>query len=134
MQSELTNGPLLAKTRELCQTIVDLEAFQGLRQNIDAFMANEEAQSLYQTVASRGEALHQKQQMGQPLDPEEIAQYENDRQLLLGNEVARAFLDAQEQMHDIQQTITRYIRKTLEVGRVPEPEDFGTCGSGCSCG
>jgi cell fate (sporulation/competence/biofilm development) regulator YlbF (YheA/YmcA/DUF963 family) len=134
MQSELTNGAVLAKTRELCQTIVDQESFQGLRRSIDAFMANEEAQGLYQTVAHRGEALHQKQQLGQPLDPEEIAQYENDRQLLLGNEVARAFLDAQEQMHEIQQTVSRYVMKTLEVGRVPEPEDFGGCGQGCSCG
>lgn len=133
MQSEMTNGAVLDKTLELCQTIVDQEAFQGLRRNIDTFMADPDAQGLYQKVAEQGEALHHQQQQGQPLDPDAIARYESDRQSLMSNEVARSFLDAQEQMHAIQQTVTRYVMKTLELGRVAEPGDFETCGQGCSC-
>ncbi|MCP5521086.1 MAG: YlbF family regulator [Verrucomicrobiales bacterium] len=130
----MTNGSVLAKTLELCQTIVDQQDFQALRRDVDAFMADESAQSLYRNVAERGESLHHKQQQGAQLDPEEVNAYETERQTLLGNEVARRFLDAQEQMHGIQQNVTRYVMKTLEIGRVPGEEDFQSCGHGCSCG
>ena len=134
MHTQMTNGNVLAKTQELCQTIVDQEDFQALRRDVDAFMADEPAQSLYRSVAERGEALHHKQQQGVQLDQEEVKAYETERQSLLGNEVARRFLDAQEQMHGIQQNVTRYVMKTLEIGRVPGEEDFESCGQGCSCG
>ena len=52
------------------------------------------------------------------------------------NPAARAFLDAQEEMHDIQKSVTRMVKKTLELGRVPSEEDIsegGSCGSGCGC-
>lgn len=134
MHTQMTNGSVLAKTRELCQTIVDQDEFQALRRDVDSFMADDSAQTLYRSVAERGEVLHHKQQQGIQLDEDEISAYETERQSLLGNEVARRFLDAQEQMHGIQQNVTRYVMKTIEIGRVPGEEDFETCGHGCSCG
>lgn len=134
MHTQMTNGSVLAKTRELCQTIVDQEDFQALRRDVDAFMADDSAQTLYRSVAERGEALHHKQRQGVQLEQDEINTYETERQALMGNEVARRFLDAQEQMHGIQQNVTRYVMKTLEIGRVPAEEDFESCGHGCSCG
>ena len=134
MHTQMTNGSVLAKTRELCQTIVDQDEFQALRRDVDTFMADDPAQTLYRSVAERGEALHHKQQQGTQLEQDEINAYENERQTLMGNEVARRFLDAQQQMHEIQQNVTRYVMKTLEIGRVPGEEDFESCGAGCSCG
>ncbi len=134
MHSETTNGAVLAKTRELCQTIVDQTEFLGLRRNVDTFMEDEAAQQLYRDVAEKGEILHQKQRQGDALAESEIADYEQCRQALLGNPVARQFLDAQEQMQSIHQTVSRYVMKTLEIGRVASAEDFETCGQGCSCG
>jgi hypothetical protein len=42
------NTPVLQKTRELCQTIVEQPEFKAIRQQIDTFMADEGAQSQYQ--------------------------------------------------------------------------------------
>lgn len=134
MHSETTNGTVLAKTRELCATIVEQEDFQGLRRQVDAFMDDDAAQHLYRTVAEKGEMLHHKQQQGVKLEDTEIADYESSRQALLDNDVARQFLDAQQEMQNLHQTVSRYVMKTLELGRVANPEDFESCGSGCSCG
>lgn len=130
----MTNNAVLTKILELCQVIVDQGDFQAMHRDVEAFLTDETAQTLYRSVAEKGEALHHKQLQGQPLEPAEIDAYEQDRQALLENEIARRFLDAQEQMHQTQQTVTRYVTKTLEIGRVPTEEDFGGCGSGCSCG
>ena len=57
------------------------------------------------------------------------------REALLGNPVARGFLDAQEELNSIQESIQSHVAKTLELGRLPQPEDFegGSCGHGCGC-
>jgi cell fate (sporulation/competence/biofilm development) regulator YlbF (YheA/YmcA/DUF963 family) len=134
MPTELDGSAILEKTRELCQTIVDQPEFQQMRQSIDAFMADEKAREQYDTVVSKSERLQHKQQSGQSLSPEEISDFENDRESLLNNPVARSFLDAQQQMQGIQSSVSKYVTKTIEIGRVPEPDDFQSCGSGCSCG
>ena len=134
IEAELENGAVLEKTHELCQTLVSQPAFVALRRNVDAFLADEEAKRLYQDLAGESERLQHKQHQGATLTHEEISGYENQREALERNEVARAFMDAQQQMQRVQQTISRYVNKTMEIGRVPEPDDFETCGHGCSCG
>ncbi len=134
MDTELENGAVLNKTRELCEVLVNQPAFANLRRGIDAFMADESARRLYQLVAEKSEALNHKQQMGTLVTRDEIASFEQERNALLRNDVARAFIEAQDQMQRVQQTVTRYINKTIELGRVPCPEDLMTCGHGCNCG
>ena len=123
------------KTKELCQTILDDPAVGSIRQRIDAFMADEQAPSQYETVMSKGQALNQKQQQSLPLSGEEITDFEKHRDALMTNPVARGFLDAQEEAQQIQQSIQEHVAKTLELGRIPGPEDFdsGSCGHGCGC-
>jgi len=125
---------ILQKTLELCQTIVDQPEFVDMRQRIDAFLADEQAQAQYQSVVQKSEHLQHKQHSGEPLNNDEISEFETDRDTLLNNPVARGFLDAQQQMQRVQSSVTKYVTKTFELGRVPEPEDFDTCGQGCSCG
>jgi cell fate (sporulation/competence/biofilm development) regulator YlbF (YheA/YmcA/DUF963 family) len=127
------NGPVMAKTLELCETILSQPDFKTMKQDIEAFLADEKAKELYRVVAEKGEYLHHKQHQGVQLGDDEIAEYEQHRQALMGSAVARSFLDAQEQMREIQNTVTKYVTKTLEIGRVPGAEDFESCGSGCSC-
>lgn len=127
---------ILSKTRELCQTILDEPSFQSIRQRIDAFMDNSKARDQYEAVANRGQVLQQKQQSAQPLSDQEISEFEQDRDALMNNPVARGFLDAQEELHDVQHTIQRYVKKTLELGRIPTEEELqgGGCGNGgCGC-
>jgi hypothetical protein len=74
--------------------------------------------------------------MGLPLDNEEITAFEKNRDILLGSAVAREFLEAQQQMHKLQESVMQYVGKTFELGRVPAAEDFdtGNCGPSCGCG
>lgn len=133
MQHALDNGPVLAKTLELCETIVRQPDFVALKQRIDTFLANEDAKALYRTVAEKGEYLHHKQHQGVSLAEAEIADYEQHRETLMRNAVAVGFLEAQESLRQVQDTVTKYVTKTLELGRVASAEDFQSCGAGCSC-
>lgn len=136
MISNTEDTIVLQKTRELCETIVQQPEFKQIRTRIDAFMSNDEAKEQYQRVIEKGETLQQKQQMGMPLNNEEIADFEKHREMLVNNPVAKGFLDAQNQMHKVQESVGQYVAKTFELGRIPSVEDFdsGSCGPSCGCG
>ncbi len=123
------------KTLELCEAIVQQPQFQSIRQRVDSFMADSKAQQQYQSLTEKGRSLHEKQHQGVPLDGREIAAFESERDALLGNAVAKAFIDAQEEMHEMQEGVHKFIHKTFELGRLPAEEDLqeGSCGEGCGC-
>jgi cell fate (sporulation/competence/biofilm development) regulator YlbF (YheA/YmcA/DUF963 family) len=123
------------KTLELCEAIVQQAQFQSIRQRVDTFMADPKAQQQYQSLTEKGRSLHEKQHQGLPLDSREIAIFESERDILLGNSVAKAFIDAQEEMQEMQEGVHKFIHKTFELGRLPSEEDFqeGSCGHGCGC-
>ncbi len=135
MPSTIEENAILQKTKELCQTILEQPAMQSIRQRIDAFMSDTGSRSQYESLVNKGQALQQKQQMSTPLTGEEVADFEQHRDQLLRNPVARGFLDAQEELHQVQQSVHHYVSKTLELGRLPTDEELngGSCGSGCSC-
>lgn len=129
-----TQDSVQQKTRELCQAIADQPEFQQMRQQIDAFMSDEAAKLQYQIVMEKGEMLQYKQQTGSPLSNDEIMAFEKERDALVNNPVARAFLDAREQMQKVQESVGTYVAKTFELGRTPTEDDMnGGCGSGCGC-
>ena len=122
------------KTRELCQTILDQPDFQELRKNIDQFMADEKAQQEYQSLVEKSEELNHKQQQGVRLTQEEISDYESHRDRVVNNPVAAGFIRAQQEVHQMQESINKYLSKTFELGRVPSDEEMeGGCGHGCGC-
>ena len=131
----ITEDVIIQKTKELCQTIVEQPEFQAFRRQVDTFLANEPSKQQYQLVVEKGEALQQKQQTGMPLSNDEIAEFEKHRETLINNPIAKGFLDAQQEMHKMQESVGQYIAKTLELGRMPTSEDFPSesCGSGCGC-
>src|SRR5690349_25139354 len=102
MQATIEDTIVMQKTRDLCQTIVEQPEFLQIRQRIDTFMSDDTAKNQYQQVMESGDALQHKQHSGQPMDNAEIGEFERSRETLLGNPVAREFLDAQQQMHKIQ--------------------------------
>ena len=130
-----TDDAIVQKTRELCQVILEQPAFQSMRLRIDQFLVNDEAKAQYEKVSEKGEFLQHKQQQNLPLSGEEINDFEQHRAALFNNPIARGFLDAQEEMHKLQETVQRHVSKTFELGRVPEPADLdsGSCGTGCGC-
>src|SRR5690348_25218 len=92
------------KTRELCQAILDEPEMVSARQRIQTFVADEKARAQYEGLMAKGQALQQKQQRSQ-LSGEEISAFEKEREALLGNPVARGFLEAQEEMHHLHHSI-----------------------------
>lgn len=123
------------KTNELCEAILEQINSGGIRKRIDSFLADANARSQYENVMNKGQALQEKQHSGQSLNEAEIKAFENDRDALLKNPVASGFLDAQEEMHDLQHSVQRFVAKTIELGRLPKEEDLseGSCGHGCGC-
>ena len=124
------------KTNELCEIILAEIQSGGIRQRIDTFLSDATARGAYESLMSKGQALQEKQHGGQALDPAEIAAFEKDRDALLQNPVASGFLDAQEEMHALKESVQKRVSKTIELGRLPTAEDLnsgGSCGSGCGC-
>jgi cell fate (sporulation/competence/biofilm development) regulator YlbF (YheA/YmcA/DUF963 family) len=123
------------KTLELCETIVNQSQFQSIRQRVETFMADSRAQQQYHSLNEKGRALHERQHEGMPLDAREIAAFDSERDAFLSNPVAKGFIDAQEEMHELQQGVQQMVTKTFELGRIPSEEDLqeGSCGQGCGC-
>ena len=136
MPTTIEETPVMQKTRELCQAVLDQPNMQSIRRRIDAFMADEKSRTQYDGLVNKGQVLQQKQHNATPLTGEEIADFEQHRDALLQNSVARDFLDAQEELHQVQQSIHQYVNKTLELGRLPTEQELSGegCGQGCGCG
>lgn len=135
MLTQTEEKVVVEKTRELCSTILAQSGMGIIRKNIDAFMADEKSRSQYESLMAKGQELHEKQHKSLPLSGEEIGEFERQREAMLNNPVARGFLDAQEALHQLQESIQTQVSKTLELGRLPAPEDMesGSCGHGCGC-
>jgi len=134
MQIIFEDTPVVQKTKELCQVILDQPNMRSIRQRIDSFMADEGARSQYEGVVNQGQELQQKQQMSEQLSPEEIGAFEQQRDALLSNPVARGFIDAQEELHEVKHSIHQILNKTLELGRLPTEEELSGGGGGGGCG
>ena len=140
MHTTIEETIVIQKTKELCQTILDQPDIQALRGQIDAFLANAPVRAQYDALMLKGQSLQQKQNNGETLEDAEIAEFETLRDGFVNHPVGRGFLDAQEELQQIQQSVSQYISKTFELGRVPEESDLecgsggGGCGSGgCGC-
>ena len=135
MTTQIEENAILEKTRALCQTIVDQPEMSSIRRRVDAFLSDASARGQYETLMTKGQALQEKEAQGRQLESAEIADFEKYRESLLNNPVARGFLDAREELHEIQHSIQNHVSKTLELGRVPTAADLEdhSCGDGCGC-
>ena len=124
---------VMGKTRELCDTITQDKDFQSLIAKVEAFLSNDAARTQYQNVGEKGEALHQKQQAGVELSPQEVSEFEQAREALMENPIANSFLEARTELEALHQSVNKYVGMTIELGRVPTPEDFAAASSGGGC-
>jgi cell fate (sporulation/competence/biofilm development) regulator YlbF (YheA/YmcA/DUF963 family) len=111
MQTQIEESAITQKTRELCQAILEQPEVVALRQKIDAFTSNDEARGEYDALMMKGQLLQQKQQAGLVLDDMEIKDFELHREAFLKNPIARGFLDAQDEMQRMQQSVSKYVRR-----------------------
>ena len=140
MKMTADDSAVIEKTKELCAAIVDHPDFRLLQEKVEVFLGDDSARLQFESVQERGQELHQKQHSGLELTEGEIRDWEAAREELMKNTVVRSFLQARQELENIQRMIGSYVGMTLELGRVPEPEDFaveegGCCGGGSgSCG
>jgi cell fate (sporulation/competence/biofilm development) regulator YlbF (YheA/YmcA/DUF963 family) len=137
METNVKESGIVQRAQDLCEAIASQPDFSAMKGKLDAFMADEYVKFQYQQLNQLGSLLQMKQENGVELKQEEITQFEALREELLGNSVARGFLEAQEQLQQIHQVVGRFIDKTFELGRRPEFEDVhdgSCCGGGCHGG
>ena len=79
-----------------------------------------------------GDLLRMRQSQGLELPMEEVAKFEVLRDSFMNDPVAQGFLDAQEQLQQLHDVVTRFLNKTFELGKRPNYEDVHD-GSCCDC-
>jgi cell fate (sporulation/competence/biofilm development) regulator YlbF (YheA/YmcA/DUF963 family) len=137
MASTIEETLIARKTRELCQAILEEPSMKAVRQRIDSFMSDEKTREQYDGLVAKGQTLQEKQQRSVALTGEEISDFELHRDTLLKNPVARGFIDAQQELHEVKESIHKLVNKTIELGRLPSEEELseGCCNhDGCGCG
>ena len=77
------DSAVMTKARELCATIADDERFLELQKQVETFLGDDAAKTMYQSVHERGSELQQKQQSGVELGETEIREFEGAREELL---------------------------------------------------
>jgi cell fate (sporulation/competence/biofilm development) regulator YlbF (YheA/YmcA/DUF963 family) len=134
MDTQGKESLITQRTLDLCQAIVDQEDFQTLKQKLDAFMSNELLKFQYQQVSGLGEMIRTRQMQGAELPMDDVAKFEVLRDSFLNDPVAKGFLDAQDQLQQLHETVSRFLNKTFELGKRPEYEDVhdGSCRD-CNC-
>jgi cell fate (sporulation/competence/biofilm development) regulator YlbF (YheA/YmcA/DUF963 family) len=130
---ETVNSLVEAKTRELCEALVQLPSFSDAFRKHQAFMEDELAKFEWQMVNDRGMLLQQKEAAGLPIEPAELGEFDGLRDALLAKEVVKDFIEAQQEISAMQKLVYPMLTKTFELGRVPVPEDFlnDLCDSTC---
>lgn len=130
---------LVAEQAEnLCQALLSQPAYKDLRQMVEAFIGDSEAISQYEQYMNKQQMLRQKQYKGETLDPDEMDDLEREEYELYKNDTTRQFLYAQRQFEQVHDFVSKFVIKTIELDRVPTPEDFQStgcgCGGNCGCG
>ncbi len=117
--------------KDLCKALLEDEKLKGVFTSIDAFMENDVSKELFSQMQTKGEELQTKQQAGIELTAGEVEEYNKLREKMLDDPAAKAFVEAQESIQSVHQTIGSWVSLVFENGRMPTEEEFeGHCGPG----
>lgn len=136
MLVKLDTAAVAGRMAELCSELLEQEGYKAMRDMIDAFAANEDAIAQYERFMEQHQTLQRKEDLGQELNPEEAAAYEQAELALYENDVIRQFMYAQREFSNLHQMVSKYFTMTVELDRVPEMSELKKAGCGCggSCG
>lgn len=121
------------KIQELCQAILDDLRVQSSREQVEAFLEDDDAREIYSAVAQKGEELHAKQNQGEELSPDDIQTFERLRNMAFADARVQQFSAARASLQEVEDRIVAYVEKTLELGRIPSESEIVRQGGGC-CG
>ncbi|MCP4847731.1 MAG: YlbF family regulator [Verrucomicrobiaceae bacterium] len=117
--------------KDLCRALLEDEKLKGVFTSIDAFMENDVSKELFSQMQTKSEELQNKQQAGIELTAGEVEEYNKLREKMLDDPAAKAFVEAQESIQSVHQTIGSWVSLVFENGRMPTEEEFeGHCGPG----
>ncbi|MCZ7591679.1 MAG: YlbF family regulator [Kiritimatiellae bacterium] len=105
--------PVVEKTKELCQTILDQPAYQDMKRTIEEFLADDAVRGQYNALCDLQDELQHKHHHGVDITEAEAIEFQRQEAMFLENPVAQAFIDAQRAMQKIEATVGAYIRKTF---------------------
>lgn len=128
--------PVVEKTKELCQTILEQPAYQEMKRTIEAFLADDAIRTQYSALCDLQDELQNKHRHGVDITEAEVIEFQRQEAMFLENPIAQEFIEAQRAMQKIEATVSAYIRKTFELGRLPANEDISSCscgGTSCNC-
>jgi cell fate (sporulation/competence/biofilm development) regulator YlbF (YheA/YmcA/DUF963 family) len=120
----------------LCNAIANAPEIQAARVNAEAFLADDNAVSLYRDMMTLGSQLQQQHRSGAELDEGEVERFEKLRSDSNNHPAIQSFHDAQDILQGVANAINGFVSKTLEKGSVPTAEEVfggGGCGEGCGC-
>jgi cell fate (sporulation/competence/biofilm development) regulator YlbF (YheA/YmcA/DUF963 family) len=137
-----THSGLDSKIKELCQALLDDVQVQSAREQIDAFLDDDEAREIYASVMQKSEQLQNKQRSGLELTDDDILEYNKLRDRAFADPRVQSFQMSRGFVQEVEDKVVAYVEKTLELGRIPTEEEVvksgGCCGGGggggCSSG
>ncbi|MDF1816290.1 MAG: YlbF family regulator [Verrucomicrobiales bacterium] len=123
------------KTRELCQFILEDPAYAAASGSIDTFQESEEAQKIYRNWQQKAAELHHMHHEGKEPEQSDIVELERLKQVVMDNQIAADFVEAEDSVNDIFGTVMKMVQKTLQNGSIPTEDDLNECcgNSGCGC-
>lgn len=131
--TDLRKPTLDTKIQELCQAILDDMRVQSAREQVEAFLEDDDARELYSAVAQKSEELHAKQHAGQELTEDDVKTFERLRTAAFSDTRVQQFSSARASLQEVEDRIVAYVEKTLELGRIPSESEVVRQGGGC-CG
>jgi cell fate (sporulation/competence/biofilm development) regulator YlbF (YheA/YmcA/DUF963 family) len=129
---------ITAQIESLCAIIAADPEVQSARETAEAFLADDQAVTLYREVMNLGRTLEQRHRSGVELEAEDLARFQTLQDQADQHEGIQSFMAAQDALQAVANTVNGFITKTLERGRVPALEEVvgggGCCGGGgCGC-
>lgn len=141
MSNTTLEGGLLEATTALCNLLAQSPQVVAAKARIGLFFQNPEATKLFEEVNSYGEELRNKHLAGMPPTEEEINKFDQLRQAVVENELARGFLESRQTIDGILSAVNQYLGMSIDLGRAPSAEEVEqarqqaasqSCGCGCS--
>lgn len=120
----------------LCSAIVAAPEIQSARVSAEAFLADDNAVSLYRDMMTLGSQLQQLHRSGGELDEAEVERFEQLRTESNNHSAIQSFHEAQDVLQGVANAVNGFVSKSLEKGAIPTAEEVfggGGCGEGCGC-
>lgn len=133
------NPELVELTTKLCDALAQDQKIISSKARIGLFFQNADATKLFQDVNNYGEELRNKHLAGMAPTEEEIAKFDELRQAVVENDLARGFLEARQQIDEVLGTINQFLGMSIDLGRAPSLEEVEearkqSMSASCSCG